>query len=187
VTVESVTYISDLNVLYPETGTGVSDGDDHLRNIKTALKNSFPNVNGAVSATDEQLSGVSPAFTGTATATNLQVSTTLTYGGQEVGFRDLVPVVVSGADNLALTYRDKILIQTGTGDLTVPAGVFTVGNVVDVLNHTALTVTLAQGGGLTLRLAGSTSTGSRTLAARAWARVFFTSDSEAYVWGVGVT
>lgn len=60
-TVESVTHISDLNNSYPAAGDARSEGDDHIRNIKTALKTDFPNINGAVSSTDEELSGLTLA------------------------------------------------------------------------------------------------------------------------------
>lgn len=49
---ESVTHISDLNASNPVGATDPkSEGDDHLRNIKTALKTDFPNVNGACTPT----------------------------------------------------------------------------------------------------------------------------------------
>lgn len=41
---ESGTYIDDLSVSNPTTSDGVSQGDDHLRLIKTVLKNTFPNA-----------------------------------------------------------------------------------------------------------------------------------------------
>lgn len=56
-TVESVTYINSLNASYPgesETGT-LHEGNDHIRNIKTAIKATFPNVTGAVTATHTEL------------------------------------------------------------------------------------------------------------------------------------
>ena len=55
---ESVTHISDLVVTNPTATDGLSQGDDHIRNIKSALKTDFPNINGVVSATDEQLSAL---------------------------------------------------------------------------------------------------------------------------------
>lgn len=48
---EAVTYISDLVITNPTAGDAKSEGDDHLRAIKVGLKNSFPNVNGAVTPT----------------------------------------------------------------------------------------------------------------------------------------
>lgn len=54
-TVESVTYISDLNPSYPAAGDDKREGDDHIRNGKTALRNTFPNVTGAVTPTHTTL------------------------------------------------------------------------------------------------------------------------------------
>lgn len=66
------TFISDLIATNPLSSDLASTSDDHHRCIKLALKTSFPNVNGAVSATDEQLSQLdtgiftsAPRFTGT--------------------------------------------------------------------------------------------------------------------------
>lgn len=51
-------YISDLVATNPLSSDLASTGDDHLRCIKSVLKTTFPNVNGAVSSTDEQLSQI---------------------------------------------------------------------------------------------------------------------------------
>ena len=50
-----VTTIADLNPLNPSASDPAMEGDDHIRLIKTALKNTFPNINSVVNATDEQL------------------------------------------------------------------------------------------------------------------------------------
>ena len=57
-TVESVTYINDLNAANPASGDLKSEGDDHLRNIKTAIKATFPNISGAVTPTHTELNYV---------------------------------------------------------------------------------------------------------------------------------
>ncbi|WP_371763382.1 hypothetical protein [Massilia sp.] len=49
--VESVTYIGDLNPAFPTGSEPKSQGDDHVRNIKAALQNSFAGFVGAVIAT----------------------------------------------------------------------------------------------------------------------------------------
>lgn len=91
----SVTYISDLNYSVGPLGSDPKNlGDNHIRNIKLALGNTFPNVIGAVSASHIELSyaaGVSssiqvqlnskaptasPTFTGTVTATGAVVDVT---------------------------------------------------------------------------------------------------------------
>jgi hypothetical protein len=57
-TVESVSYISDLNASYPAAGDSRSEGDDHIRNLKTGIKATFPNVSGAVTPTHTELNYV---------------------------------------------------------------------------------------------------------------------------------
>jgi len=53
---ESVTHISDLVASNPVGATDPkSEGDDHIRNIKTALLNDFAGITGAVTATHTEL------------------------------------------------------------------------------------------------------------------------------------
>jgi hypothetical protein len=46
-TVETASYISQLNTSYPGVGDAVGEGDDHLRLIKTVLQTQFPNLTAA--------------------------------------------------------------------------------------------------------------------------------------------
>lgn len=63
---ESVTYISDLVVTNPLSSDPAHQGDDHLRAIKVGIKNTFPNINAAMTQTDEQLNGGGVNITGKA-------------------------------------------------------------------------------------------------------------------------
>ena len=54
-TVESVTYISTLDETRPSGGDRISEGDNHIRNIKRSLKETYPNVDGEVRASDEEM------------------------------------------------------------------------------------------------------------------------------------
>ena len=72
-TVESVTYINNLNKTYPAAGDSRTEGDDHIRNIKKALENTFANFTGAeIACTEAQINylNVTP---GTATASKAVV------------------------------------------------------------------------------------------------------------------
>ena len=51
-------YIDDLVATNPAAGDNVSEGDDHIRGIKNVLKTTFPSVNGAITATEEELNYV---------------------------------------------------------------------------------------------------------------------------------
>jgi len=98
---ESFSFITSLNASNPVHATDpVSQGDDHLRGLKTTLLNTFPNLNAAVNLTPTEanyLDGVtgttgtgnmvlsaSPTLTGTITAAIANFSgalTALSYGG----------------------------------------------------------------------------------------------------------
>lgn len=54
-TVESATYISDLNTSNPAATDNKSEGDDHLRLLKSTLQATFPNITGAVTASHTEL------------------------------------------------------------------------------------------------------------------------------------
>lgn len=53
---ESVTYIDDLNELWPLGTDAKSAGDDHIRRIKAAIKATFPEITGEVEASHTELS-----------------------------------------------------------------------------------------------------------------------------------
>lgn len=59
---EAVTYINDLNPANPSGSDAKADGDNHLRNIKTALKNGFLGFSGAIIVTGTD-SGAANAYT----------------------------------------------------------------------------------------------------------------------------
>ena len=81
-TVESVTYINDLDVNNPSGGDSISEGDDHIRNIKKSIKNTFPNVNEPVTATAEDLNKMTDfAATGNGVFASCKFNgTTMMYG-----------------------------------------------------------------------------------------------------------
>jgi hypothetical protein len=63
------------------------------------------------------------------------------------------------------------LLATDTGkhiytnsNVTVPAGVFSVGDIVSIVNYSSGNITIVQGGFVTMYLAGTATTGNRTLA-----------------------
>jgi len=66
---------------------------------------------------------------------------------------------------------------------TVPSGVFVEGNEFLVVNSSGSTVTLTQGAGTTLRLGGTATTGSRTIAAYGVANVLCVGTETFYVTG----
>ncbi len=101
----------------------------------------------------------------------------LTYGGIEIGYRD-IPRVTSGIE------RGKA--HAAASGLALPAG-HAAGSTFSIYNDSGSAITLAQGSGLTLRLAGTGTTGDRTLAARGFATIWYNAANEAIVSGAGVS
>ena len=62
-----------------------------------------------------------------------------------------------------------------TAGVTVPSGVFTVGEAVSIYNNTTGDLTITQGSNVTMRQAGASGTGNRTLAQRGLATVLCVS------------
>ena len=60
-TLETANYIDGLNQSYPEGTAKKSKGDDHLRLIKDVLKNSFPNISGAVTPSHTEINRLTSA------------------------------------------------------------------------------------------------------------------------------
>lgn len=77
-------------------------------------------------------------------------------------------------------------VYVATTGFTLNTGL-TPGNTYVIYNNSAAVITLTQGSGLTLRLAASTVTGSRTLAARGMVTVWCLSTTEYIISGAGVS
>lgn len=52
---ETSTYVNGLNANNPAATDGLAQADDHLRLIKSTIKNTFPSLTGAVTATQDEL------------------------------------------------------------------------------------------------------------------------------------
>ena len=52
---DSATYVNQLDTSIPADTNYVYEGDDHIRTLKTVLKNTFPNLNGACGANPSDL------------------------------------------------------------------------------------------------------------------------------------
>jgi hypothetical protein len=72
-----------------------------------------------------------------------------------------------------------------TAGVTVPSGVFTVGEAVSIYNNTTGDLTVTQGTNVTLRQAGASGTGNRTLAQRGLATVLCVSGASGTEFVIG--
>lgn len=69
---ETGTYINSLNASNPVATDGLAQADDHLRLIKSTIKSTFANIDGAVTSTEDDLNILSGAAAAGVTSTELQ-------------------------------------------------------------------------------------------------------------------
>lgn len=108
---ETASNISDLNPANPSGADRVNQGDDHIRLIKAALKATFPNITGAVTASQDQLN----------TNFTLPIGLVLSWYGDSESVPEGFAICdgqtverTDGAGNITLPdLRNKVLIGAG--------------------------------------------------------------------------
>lgn len=124
------------------------------------------------------------ALTSTSTTTTVRAlaatATDATINSIQIGFRPIPRLSTSGG-TASTEVTGKVYATTG--NIEIPASVFAAGDSFSIYNDSASSVTLTQGSGATLRLAGTTATGNRTLVARGMCTVWYNSATEAVVVG----
>ena len=88
----------------------------------------------------------------------------------------------SGDYTLVVGDAGRLIIRTG-GNVTVPNGVFSAGDMVSIVNNASSDMTVTQGSSLTLYNTADSSSGSVTQADRSTSTVLFVSSSIAYISG----
>lgn len=108
--------------------------------------------------------------------------------GFELGYKDAVQFLTTGAYTLVIGDRGKCITMNVAGAVTIPSGVFAGGSVVSIYNNLGASGTITQGAGLTLRFGtGTPSTGSRTLANNGMCTLYFINNAVAVLTGSGVS
>ena len=134
---ESTTYIDGLVITNP-TGTDPrSQGDDHIRLVKSTIRSTFPNVAGAMTATHTELNLID-GYTGTTAELNYNDIPTL---GTVESSKSVTADAVGTTKKLKTQEQTEIVNAVGTVS-TATAINFALGNVV--------TAVLASGGSFTI-------------------------------------
>lgn len=90
------------------------------------------------------------------------------------------------AYTLVATDNGKVISIT-TGGVTVPSGIFSAGQNIAIYNNSSSSQTITQGSGVTMTLAGSATTGNRTLAQYGVASILCTASNTFVISGQGLT
>ena len=145
---ETATYISGLVTSNPLPSDPKSQGDDHLRLLKSTLRNTFPNISGAVSATHTELNYVAGVTSGiqsqlnaitTQLAAGISIdkvsaataSSTIGNGANQINWNWTLTGATGGGFNVSETsastggagYQDLVRIGTLSGSTANPLSV----------------------------------------------------------------
>lgn len=142
---ETVTNIDDLVITNPLSTDARSQGDDHIRNIKIALKTDLPNITGAMTATQAELNVNAGVTAGTVTASK----TVVVDSSSKVDVWNVDNLVLNGNTISAGTGAVNITPAAGSaivldGTINVDAGVITGATDITSTNLTGTLATAAQ-------------------------------------------
>jgi hypothetical protein len=131
------------------------------------------------------------AITNNITAGGSVTATTSVTAGTTVSdtignVRTVPANVQSGSYTLQAGDNGKY-ISLNSGSIIVPANVFSAGQVVSVYNYTGTTTTINAGGGVTLILVGTVTTGNRSLSVNGLATILCLGNNSFVVTGGGVS
>ena len=128
---ESATYINDLNAANPAATDGLAQADDHFRLIKGAVKATFPNVTGAITATHTALDAAS-TFAASITASAAEINV---LDGVSAG---LTSAELSVLDGITASTANLNLVGTLPVLGTLAEGSVVVGNSSSVASAVAI-------------------------------------------------
>lgn len=114
------------------------------------------------------------------------VSATTPFSDMIGNIRDIVNSDKTTAYVLTASDNGK-MINITTGGVTLNAGIFSAGNNVTVYNNSSSAQTITQGASVTMYLAGTASTGNRTLSQRGIATVICVAANVFVISGAGLS
>ncbi len=120
---ETGTYIDSLNSSNPTASDAVSQGDDHLRLIKSTVKATFPNLSNAVTSTHTELNLLDGVTANTTELNYVDVATLGTVEASKAVTAD-ANKDITGARNLTITGT----ISAGSGLISL-SDVYPVGSI----------------------------------------------------------
>lgn len=144
---EVATYLDGLVATNPAGSDPLAQADDHIRLIKSVLKNTFPNITGQVAATQGDLNNALPKTGGTMTGA-LVLSTSSPSTALEAASKGYVDTkVASSTSGLSDPGSNGIVVRTAAGATTARSIVAGTGITVTNGNGTGGNITISASGG----------------------------------------
>jgi len=192
VTIGTLNLTNALGTAYGGTGlTGFTAANNAIYSTSSSVltAGTLPVLAGGTGVTTSTGTGsvvlsASPTFTGTLNAAAITASGAITDSIGNV--RTIVQNSQTSAYVLVATDNGKYISIT-TGGVTVPASIFSAGQNVVIFNNSGSSQTITQGTSVTMTLAGTATTGNRTLAQYGVATVLCTGSNTFVITGQGLT
>lgn len=180
-------YTGSTDMVYPAAGIAVSTGSGWGSSL-AAPSGSLVGTTGAQTLTNKTLGSGTSITAGTDSGMNKTGGTL--YAGVSVNDSGGVSTNSPGyrgtprqtGTNRTLSSSDNGKLISLSGNATVPTGL-PIGFACDIYNNSSSSSSIVQGSGVTLRLSGTASTGSRTLAQRGLCSLRIVNTNEAVVSG----
>jgi len=139
----------------------------------------FAGYNGSGTKTSDISSAGAATFAG--------IVTTSQYFEDSIGKLRSIPQNSKTSSYTAVSSDSGKHISITTGGVTIGAAVFSVGDAFSIYNNSGSTQLITQGAGVTLRYAGSSSTGNRNLLQYGICSVLCVSSNEFVISGTGLS
>lgn len=116
---ETGTYVNSLVPANPASTDGLAQADDHIRLIKSTIKNTFPNITGPVNSTQAELDASLPAGHVSYLAALVNTGVTSTQydylDGVTSNIQTQLNNIVAGSSNIPQSNIDYLALITGAG------------------------------------------------------------------------
>ena len=116
---ENGTYVNSLVPANPASTDGLAQADDHIRLIKSTIKNTFPNITGPVTSTQAELDASLPAGHVSYLADLVNTGVTSTeydyLDGVTSNIQTQIDSIVAGSSNIPQSNIDYLALITGAG------------------------------------------------------------------------
>ena len=116
---ETGSYVNSLVTSNPASTDGLAQADDHLRLIKSTIKNTLPNITGAITGTQAELN-ILDGYTGTTANLNVLSGTSVT--STELGYvGGVTSAIQTQIDSVSSVPTGVIMLWSGAAN-AIPTG-----------------------------------------------------------------
>ena len=143
-----------------------------------------------VSSTTGDASNLLRCYKGTSLNASISADGSATFAGDITDSKGDIRAIPQTSKTAAYTLVVGDVgkhVNITTGGVTIPSGVFSVGDAISIYNDSSSDQTITQGSSVTLRLAGDGGTGNKTLAGYGLCTVLCVTSNEFVIAGTGLS